>query len=172
MSSPWKTLNQVNSFSFSPGDSILFKSGEIWRGQLIPQSGNVSTAIYYGSFNTGPNPIFLGSLAFNTISDWTNTEGNIWRCTATFPTDIGNIIFDNSLSVGIKKWVFTDLQNQDDFWYDLNSNELLIYSTSNPATIHSEIELALRKDIIHYQNTNFATFEKLSLKYGGAHGFG
>ncbi len=31
-SSPWKTLNKVNSFTPKPGDQILFKRGEEWTG--------------------------------------------------------------------------------------------------------------------------------------------
>lgn len=33
----WKTLSKVNSTTFSPGDSILFKSGGVWIGQLYPK---------------------------------------------------------------------------------------------------------------------------------------
>ena len=168
----WKTLNKINSFSFSVGDSILFKRNEIWRGQLIPQSGISGASNYYGAYSTGENPTILGSLNFSNISDWTNIDGNIWKCDTTFSTDIGNIIFDNATSVGFKKWNLDDLQSQNDFWFDLSSNELLIYSTSNPGSIYTEIELALRQDIINQQNTSFITFENLSIKYGAAHGFG
>jgi hypothetical protein len=169
---PWKTLNKVNSFVFSPGDSILFKRNEIWRGQLIPSSGNPSGKVYYGAFSNGLNPAILGSENLNNTSDWINVTGNIWKCNTTFSTDIGNVIFDNAASVGFKKWNSNGLQNQNDFWYNLSTGELSIYSVSNPAAIYSEIELALRREIISQQNTSFVTYENLSIKYGGAHGFG
>jgi hypothetical protein len=169
---PWKTLDQINSFSFTSGDSILFKSSEEWRGQLIPQSGNSDSNIYYGSYDIGSLPIFLGSLEFNNTSDWINIGGNIWKCETSFDTDVGNIIFNNSSSVGNKKWIFDDLQSQGDFWYDLSTNEVSLYSVSNPTATYFDIELALRKDVVHFQNTNFVTFENLEIKYGGAHGFG
>ena len=168
----WKTLNKINSFSFSVGDSILFKRNEIWRGQLSPQSGLPGVNNYYGAYSTGEKPTILGSLNFSDISNWTNIGGNIWKCDTTFATDIGNIVFDNATSVGFKKWNLADLQNQNDFWFDLSSNELMIYSTSNPGSIYTEIELALRKDIVNHQNRSFITFENLSVKYGAAHGFG
>ncbi|MCF6349944.1 MAG: T9SS type A sorting domain-containing protein [Flavobacteriaceae bacterium] len=170
--SSWKTINKVNTFSLSVGDSVLFKRNDIWRGQLIPQSGIFGTSNYYGAYSSGDNPTILGSLNFSNLSDWTNTGGNVWKCNATFSTDIGNIIFNNATSVGFKKWNLIDLQSQNDFWFNLSSNELLIYSTSNPGNIYTEIELALRKDIINQQNKNFITFENLSIKYGAAHGFG
>lgn len=157
---------------FSPGDSILFKRNEIWRGQLLPQSGNLSNSIYYGAYSNGTNPTILGSLNFSNVSDWTNNGGNIWKCNTTFSTDIGNILFDNATSIGVKKWNLIDLQIQDDFWFDLTTNELSLYSTSNPASIYSEVELALRKDIINQQNKGYIIYENLSVKYGAAHGFG
>ena len=172
ISSPWKTINKVNSFIFVAGDSILFKRNEVWRGQLIPKSGNILSDIYYGAYSDGEYPVILGSISFNNTSDWISIGGNVWKCNATFSTDIGNIIFDNASSVGFKRWNLTDLQNQNDFWYNLSTNELSIYSISNPANIHSEIELALRKDIISQQNTSYVTYENISIKYGGAHGFG
>ncbi|MCF6306448.1 MAG: T9SS type A sorting domain-containing protein [Flavobacteriaceae bacterium] len=172
ISQAWKTIAQVNSFAFVPGDSILFKRNEIWRGQLIPKSGSISADIYYGAYDEGVYPAILGSLNFNNNSDWVNLYGNIWKCNAVFSTDIGNIIFDNATIIGYKKWLETDLQNQNDFWYDLLTGQLLIYSTSNPSNLYFEIELALRTNIIHQENTHFVTYENLSIKYGGAHGFG
>ena len=37
----WQTLDKIYNQTFLPGDSVLFKKGEIWRGRLIPpNSGN------------------------------------------------------------------------------------------------------------------------------------
>lgn len=171
-SSAWKTLDKVNSFSFSIGDSILFKRNEIWRGQLIPQSGLSGANTYYGAYSTGEKPTILGSLSFSESSDWLNVGGNTWKCDTTFSTDIGNILLDNATSIGVKKWNLTDLQNQNDYWFDLTTNELVMYSESNPGSMYSEIELALRRDIINHQSRSFVTFENLGVKYGAAHGFG
>jgi hypothetical protein len=169
---PWQTINRVNNAVLSAGDSVLFKSSETWRGQLVPKSGTASEAIYYGAYSSGINPILLGSVEKNDTSDWIDQGANIWKCAATFSTDIGNVIFDNAAAVGVKKWTAVELQNQDDYWYDLITGEVEIYSTSNPAGIHAEIELALREHIIDQKNTGFVTYENLNLKYGGAHAFG
>lgn len=168
----WQSISQVNTFNFSPGDSILFKRGDVWRGQLLPQSGNSSDNIYYGAYSTGDNPTILGSENYSNISDWINVGGNIWRCNTVFSTDVGNIIFDNAVSVGFKKWNQADLLNQTDFWFDLSTNELLLYSVANPASTYSSIELALRKNIVYQENRSYITYENLSIKYGAAHGFG
>ena len=36
----WKTVEKVNSAKLHPGDAVLLKRGEVWREQLIPQSGD------------------------------------------------------------------------------------------------------------------------------------
>ena len=37
----WKTVERVNRQSLQPGDSVLFKSGGVWQGQLRPQGSGV-----------------------------------------------------------------------------------------------------------------------------------
>jgi hypothetical protein len=63
---PWKTISKVNSSSFQPGDSILFKRGELWREQLIPpSSGSASSVITFGTYSTGVNPVISGANVVN-----------------------------------------------------------------------------------------------------------
>ncbi|MFF7558846.1 LamG-like jellyroll fold domain-containing protein [Streptomyces pseudovenezuelae] len=67
-STPWKTLTNVNSTTFNPGDQILFQGGGSWTGELQPQgsgaSGNPITISKYGS---GAAPILNGGGAAATI---------------------------------------------------------------------------------------------------------
>lgn len=171
-SAPWKSINKVNTTSFLAGDSILFKSNDSWREQLILQSGNPAFSTYYGKYGSGLLPQLRGSLDMSELTDWTHLGSNLWKCNFVFPTDVGNIIFDNALDIGAKKWGQSNLQFQNDFWFDLSSNEVYLYSIGNPASIYSEIELALREDIIDQSNTSYVLIKNLSLKYGGAHGIG
>ncbi len=59
----WKTIAHVNSQTFNPGDSILFRCGDRWMEYLIvPSSGNVSNYITFSSYGTGPKPKLYGSI--------------------------------------------------------------------------------------------------------------
>jgi len=59
---PWQTLAKVNGHSFVAGDSILFKSGDAWTGQLAPTgSGSSAAHIVVNSYNTGAQPIINGA---------------------------------------------------------------------------------------------------------------
>jgi hypothetical protein len=57
----WGSLSKVNGTSFHPGDSILFRAGEIWNGQLlIDDKGTSSNAIVYTSYGEGEKPQING----------------------------------------------------------------------------------------------------------------
>lgn len=61
-SNAWLTIAKVNSSTFSPGDSIKFNGGCIWREQLtVPSPGSASNPIIIGSYGSGPAPTISGS---------------------------------------------------------------------------------------------------------------
>jgi len=58
----WKTISKVNSSSFNPGDSVLFKRGEEWWETLIvPSSGTSGNPITFGAYGTGDKPKIYSS---------------------------------------------------------------------------------------------------------------
>lgn len=56
--SAWKTLAKVNSTTFTPGDRILFKSGDTWTGQLWPKgSGTAEHPIVINKYGGEKKPV-------------------------------------------------------------------------------------------------------------------
>ena len=54
----WKTIDRVNQTVFQPGDSLLFKSGSIWYGQLQPQgSGTPGNPIILSGYGSKERPV-------------------------------------------------------------------------------------------------------------------
>lgn len=50
----WRTLNKVNVMTFGPGDSVLFKGGQTWRGTLRPKgTGAAGSPVVFSSYGTG-----------------------------------------------------------------------------------------------------------------------
>jgi hypothetical protein len=341
----WKTLNRLNNAMISPGDSILFKRGEVFRGNLIPVIGSDPDYVTYGAYGTGNKPKILGSYNRNSAFYWIDEGENIWRMvqpaatlsslellpnpdfgdnisnwdiynssengassqfertsnpneyyttpgggklvcqnngliqsdiqiftyswpitsskwykfsfkakateqftmnstnitlmkesspwtnysssqtikdvtfTTTWTTyefvyetnitandaritfyfgniipegatfyfdslsfkefsgnpelltmDVGNIIFNNESFCGIKVWDETALDKQGEFWYDENNETLKLYSVSNPALYYSDIELALRQNIIDISYKSYIVFDNLDLRYGAVDG--
>jgi len=80
-SAPWRTIAQVNAQTFNPGDSILFKRGDVWNESLVPPSSGVAgNPIAFDAYGTGPAPNLTGWYAIAPVSSsWTNVTGNAWK---------------------------------------------------------------------------------------------
>src|ERR1700683_1347544 len=63
-SSPWQTLAKGDSTTRAPGSQILFQDGGNWYGQQLSasSSGTPTDPITYGSYGSGANPTFWGSV--------------------------------------------------------------------------------------------------------------
>jgi len=84
-SSPWQTLNKVNSFKkFAPGDNILFNRGNTFYGSItVSNSGSSGNPITYGAYGSGAKPVITG---FTTVTSWSNLGGNIWESSSAVST--------------------------------------------------------------------------------------
>jgi hypothetical protein len=82
---PWKSIAKVNASTFSPGDSICFKKGGTWTGQLdLKDSGSKKNPITVTSYGVGSKPIIrnpgvkYGS-AISITADWIILDGFLVR---------------------------------------------------------------------------------------------
>lgn len=58
---PLQTLSKVSATTFSAGDSILFKAGDTWSGQLAPLgSGSSAAPIVIDMYGSGSKPVING----------------------------------------------------------------------------------------------------------------
>ena len=67
----WATITKVNSSSFSAGDTIFFRRGDTFRGQLIiPSSGSAGNHIVFDAYGTGSKPKLFGAKDLSSDADW------------------------------------------------------------------------------------------------------
>jgi hypothetical protein len=173
---PWKTLAKVNASTSTTraGDSVLFKRGEVWHGQLTTDAGSSSGRVTYGAYGDTslPKPQILGSVEEDSPSNWTNVGTNLWK-TASVPNSsygVGNVIYNNGESCGYDCPDLATLasrQTQGD-WYIDSSSYVTVYSTAIPSSYYSDIEMAVCKNVI--QGGSYVTIQNLDLRYGGFHG--
>ena len=103
----WKTIAKVNAAPLKPGDSVLFKCGGTWQGQLtIPSSGSAGSPITFKAYGVGANPILDGvnkqSNVITNNQDYIVIDGfeiknglfGIWS-ESSYSTYSNNIIHDN-----------------------------------------------------------------------------
>jgi len=75
----WKTLRNVNRQDFSPGDTIAFRSGQIWRGGITCRvSGEEGRPITYTRYGEGEKPQFWGSVDMARSENWELFSPGIW----------------------------------------------------------------------------------------------
>ncbi len=177
----WKTVSKVNSFQFSAGDKILFKSNGTWRERIIPQNGKPDGWLYYGSYGQGRKPLFIGSISLQNGSKWVDQGNDVWMWDEALVDDAGNLIFNNETVVGVKKWAIGDLSKQGDFFFEKNTGKLYLKSAANPANVYSIIECAIGQHMMYkphdkyphigVHNAENIVIENLAFRYGGAYAF-
>jgi parallel beta-helix repeat protein len=92
---PWQTIARVNATSFSPGDSILFKRGDVWREQLLPaSSGSPTRQITFSAYGEGVNPVVSGA---DLVTHWTKESGSVWS--ASLPNQPNVVFLSGTLGI-------------------------------------------------------------------------
>ena len=74
----WKTLERVSKAYLYEGDAVLFKRGDLFRGNIKAKSG-----VTYSAYGEGDKPKLYGgckSLADPKLWELYNEEYNIWKC--------------------------------------------------------------------------------------------
>lgn len=204
----WKTLEKVNGGSgnvkgakiLKAGDVVLFRRGDIFRGQLIAKKG-----VTYSTFGEGPKPVISLSPENGTGSQkWSLKDGsdNIWAFYKDI-TDCGALILNEStiaqktcaywngetyqkigtdgsltnldLQTLDNGWFFNDIDYEDEFSTDKTGKLYLRCDEGNPGEVYTSIEFfACSKSS---WNAGFATVyddstvDNLCFRYG-AQGIG
>ena len=75
----WRSLSRVNAADLKPGDTVRFRRGGSWRGQLVPHSGEEGAPITYATYGEGPRPRLLGSINATQPAMWIGAGSNHWK---------------------------------------------------------------------------------------------
>jgi hypothetical protein len=127
---PWQTLAQVNAQTFQPGDSILFRRGDVWNESLVPpSSGTMGNPITFDAYGTGPAPNFTGWYAVPS-SAWVNVTGNAWKAPLGAGYTTVNFCLFGSIWGQKVSASSSNLTAPWDFY--LANGYLYVYSVGNP----------------------------------------
>ncbi|RZK25797.1 MAG: T9SS type A sorting domain-containing protein [Flavobacterium sp.] len=157
-STPWKTLKKLNAFftNIQPGDSVLFKRGDVWRESLtiIGSLAKKDKQIILSAYGIGNKPVISGADKFN---NWTK-EGMYYYMP----------------SLNRPKYVFTDniplvstitkaaLSPGSFYWDGINSRIYIrLKNDANPSSYN--IEASLRNYGIQ-SSSNHLIFDGLQVE--------
>lgn len=129
---PWRSLSRLNSFmnSLQPGDSVLFRRGDTFYGQIIiTRSGNSSQKIHFGAYGSGTQPIISG---FYVPSSWNNTGSGIWETNCTSCGTFTNAVNLNGHNTAMGRFPNNDAANKGYLKFESHSGNTQI--TDNELT--------------------------------------
>ncbi len=124
---PWKTVARVNAQALAPGDTVLFKRGELWRELLtFAASGSAGRPITVGAYGTGPRPILSGA---DPVDGWMSQDsgGRIFQGNVATET---NIVYVGTAR-GRRRAPGEPLTDANDWRWD--AGVLSVRTTSDPA---------------------------------------
>ena len=77
---PWQTnFGMSMGRRLNPGDSVLFKRGDVWNESLAPaSSGSSGNPIAFGAYGAGAPPNLTGYYAVPSAK-WEVVTGNAWK---------------------------------------------------------------------------------------------
>lgn len=170
----WRSLDKVNAAGLKPGDTVLFHSDEVFRGNLLPASGTPEAVVRYGSYGNGGKPMLQPSRDASSEADWSEVESGLWRWNGSSNLEIGNVIFNHGRrGCGWKVDFRKDLASRDlSFMWVEKEHTIYINSRRNPGRRFSSIELAERRHVINESACHDVVYDGLWLRYGAAHGIG
>ncbi len=189
---PIRTINKLNSLKLEPGNFVLFRRGDLWRGNVTAQKG-----VTYAAYGTGNKPKIYGSPYDAAKSgEWLKTGvPDVYVYNQELPYDVGTLVFNDGGSCAFKVMKkrdtatgstfhietgepfnnYRDLKRDLDFYHDYTgAKRLYLCSTKgNPSERFSSIEVLVKGNIITaYYTADSVTIDNLCLKYGGSHAVG
>lgn len=173
------SLEELNTREFAPGTHVLFKRGGVWRGQLIPRSGEPGAPVVYGAYGEGAKPCLQPSQDKSDPAYWTEfgaVGSGLWQTRMKRRVDIGNVVVNGTTPseshCGFKKGSLVQLVDDLDFWYDPKKFVVVMKSAAHPAHRFCSIELCETIHCVNEKNAHDVVYDGLHLRYAGAHGIG
>lgn len=109
ISSPFQTLLKVNSLSLKPGDQVLFRRGDIFRGTLtIRQSGSATLPIVVDAYGSGDKPVLAGSVP---VSNWTKLASNIYQASCPSCGNSVTGLYNNGVALPLGRYPNLDVSD-------------------------------------------------------------
>ena len=167
--SAWKTVSKVIAMSsfFQAGDSILFKRGERWDGEILNSdnhpSGTIDNPITYSAYGSGEKPIINLHTVQNVV--WTQENDSIW----TTIIQTGSRYFKDGVemlrAVDLNYLGLYGTEYYDECYDNCNKLKLYVYSGTDPST--NEYSWSPNSYVMGFRYANYINLTELDIQ-GGA----
>ena len=163
----WQTVAFVNAHSFLPGDTILFRRGDLWREvPKPPTSGTSSSPITFSAFGSGPRPVFNGAVL---VIAWVAVpQSTLWSTpVATSP----NQVFFNAVP-GTRVASLSALTSPGQWYW--RAGALYVSGSASPSSTYTSpgVEASAQNSAIDTNNQSYLVFDSLHGQYSNNLGGG
>lgn len=158
---PWKTIAKVNSTNLTPGQSVGFARGGMWRETLNiwRASGTAGSPITFGAYGSGANPILDGT---SLVTGWSAYSPRIYQSSVAWTP---NVVFQDG--VPLKTATSLASTTAGSSYYNSSTSTLYVWTTGsdNPSghTIEATKVPAEYFGLIELYNVSYITIQDLAI---------
>ncbi len=126
VSTPFQSLAKVSGLSLNPGDQVLFRRGDTFRGTLtIRRSGSASRPVIFDAYGSGAKPILSGSTP---VTNWTSAGNNIWQAPCPSCGNAVTGVYRNGTALPLGRYPNADGPNQGNLTIRAHTEKYQIFS--------------------------------------------
>ena len=139
---PLQSLAKVNQLALQPGDAVLFRRGDTFRGTLfIRQSGSASLPLRFDAYGSGSKPVLSGSTV---VSDWSNVGSNIWQATCSACGSLVTGLYHNNRALPLGRYPNPDAPNKGTLTIQSHTEKYQLVSQDHLANNWLGAEVVMR----------------------------
>jgi hypothetical protein len=163
LANPWKTIAKMTLAKLTPGQSVGFKCGGVWRETLnVGASGTAASPVTYGTYGTGAPPILTGA---NNITGFAAdlTRAAVWNATVTTQPNV--IVVGSAIPHAMATSKAAIAAPGDWYWA---AGALSVFAASDPS---GTVEAGNRGyGVIRTNDNSYVTIDGLTIRGGNGQG--
>ncbi len=137
-----QTLDRVNSLVLQPGDSVLFRRGDTFRGSLrVRQSGLADQPLVFDAYGSGSKPVLAGSVP---LGNWTNQGNNTWQAACPACGNRVTGLYRNGAALPLGRYPNADTPNRGFLTMQSHSGKTSLTSQQSLPSDYTGAEAVIR----------------------------
>jgi parallel beta-helix repeat protein len=165
---PWKTTSKLNAFfsQLQPGDSVLFKRGEVFFGAIqMTKAGTDTRPIVLGAYGKGERPVISG---FTTVSNWKSIGGGIYESPVLTTTPNLNLVVINGVNYPMGRYPNENAANKGYLNFESNGAGYIVDNQLSAAVNWKGAELVIRTTRWTIERLPITAHSRKQLNYGSS----
>jgi Chitobiase/beta-hexosaminidase C-terminal domain/Right handed beta helix region/Bacterial Ig-like domain (group 2) len=163
VATPFATIAKVNTLDLLPGQTVAFKTGDVWHEMLtISHSGSHGLPINYTSYGSGQQPVIDAS---DTVTGWKQggsaSSSSLPTYVWSHPQRTNPLLINFAGQTGIPVSNRAAISAPKQFAWD--GSTLYVYSNTDPTSI---VEVAAQPSALTSAGASYITVSNLELRGG------